>query len=53
MYKIVLVTYKTPIGNECMGKFIETTRGLKPIFIEDAYLAEENEIIEEKEIDVT
>ncbi len=52
MNEILLITYKTIRGNEMMGKFIRTYKGLKPIFIEDGYLTDDNEILEEKEIDV-
>ncbi len=51
--KILEIRYKTRNGNEMIGKFIRTPRGLKPIFIEDGYLTDDNEILEEKEIDVT
>jgi len=52
MVKILEIHYKTPRGNEMISKFIRTFKGLKPIFIEDAYLSDDNEILEEKEIDV-
>ena len=50
MAKIVKITYKTSKNNERMGLFLKTIRGYQPIFIEEGYLDNSQEIIKEEEV---